>query len=149
MHPGQFAVFPVDLKFHRLHDESGALAEFDPYVSVFENLEEAEAHASEIVARTPAICCEIYDHEGKVKEPVRVIYADSVRDRYVGRPAAWRFTRWGAIIFFCGLALVIVDGLHGWHLIWGYVVGNKLILVGGALLLRGLLGFRSSDIHHL
>ncbi len=145
MRPGQFAVFPVDLKFHRLHDESGTLAGADPLVAVYPSLGEAEAHANEIVARFPALFCEIYDHEGKVKEPVRVIYNASVKGKYVGRPAAWRFTYWGAFILACGVALVTVDGLHDWHLIWGYVIGNKLILAGGALLLRGLLGFRSPD----
>ena len=104
------------------------------------DLDEAVTFANAIVARHPELCAEIYDHEGKSGEPLRIVYEPSVRGKYEGRPYAKRETAWGVTIVCCGIAFIIVDFRHHLEWIWGYIIGLKLVIIGGSFLVRGLVG---------
>jgi hypothetical protein len=132
--PGQYAVFLFDARSHAPRgpagDEAGAIALCD-------GLTEALAFARETVAARPAIGCEIYDHEGKAKQPVEVVYNEQVRRKYHSLSWAKRETLGGTVLFFGGASLAAYDAMRGMAWIWGYIIGLKLMVIGTALLVRG------------
>jgi hypothetical protein len=140
--PGQFAVFVFDAATHVARDRDCKPFDSDQVsLALCAGLAEAEAFAKELVGRMPALVCEIYDHEGKSKEPTRVIYNPAVRHKYEGLRYSRRQTLWASLVFACGVAFVVHDFMLDLTWIWGYVIGLKLMTVGGFRLGQGLVGW--------
>lgn len=137
--PGQFAVFIYDARTRVARDAEGGWLNA-PSLALCGDLTEAVSFAMDVVARQPDLCCEIYDHEGKSKDPLRVIYNPAVRGKYHGLGYAKRETLWGSITLLLGITFIVTDARRDLAWIWGYVIGVKLTLVGGSFLVRGLVG---------
>jgi len=139
---GEYAVFFLSAARRTARDLDGrAFAQGEESVAICSSLDEAIDLANSTVARHPELCAEIYDHHGKSGEPVRLIYDPSVRGKYPGsRPYAKREAAWGLLIVAGGIGFVIYDARHELAWLWGYIVGIKLLLVGGNFLVRGLIG---------
>jgi hypothetical protein len=140
---GQYAVFVFDAHTHVARDAEGRPFEPGecPSLAICDDLPEAVGFATEVVTRYPALCGEVYDHEGKAKEPLQVIYNPAVRGKYAGLQYAKRQTLWGSLALLCGLAFAVHDFMLNLAWIWGYVIGVKLTLIGGFRLAQGLIGW--------
>jgi hypothetical protein len=141
--PGQHTVFVVDASTRVACDTEGRrLTSTDgTSIAVCDDLPDAANFAKELVTRHPALCCEIYDHEGKSKDPLQVVYNPEVRGKYEGLPYAKRMTFWGSLACLCGIALLVYDFRRDLTWLWGYFVGLKLVVTGGFCLAQGLLGW--------
>jgi hypothetical protein len=138
---GEYSVFILAAGNRTPRDTEGhTFASGDGSVAICVDLDEAVNFANTIVARHPELCAEIYDHEGKSGEPLRVVYEPSVRGKYEGRPYARRETAWGVTIASFGVAFVVFDALHHLEWMWGYIIGVKPPIIGGSFLIRGLAG---------
>ncbi len=139
--PGEYCVFILDAETRTPRDAEGR--PFSPgseAVAICGGLEEAVDLAESIVNRHPELCGQIYDRHGKSDEPLRTVYEPSVRGRYEGRPYARRETLRGLTLMSGGAVLVLIDVRHDLTWMWGYIIGAKLALIGGAFLVRGLIG---------
>lgn len=142
--PGQYAVFLRDRDTSVPLTADGQFAAQNS-VAIFDSLSEARAWGEEICARHARARCDIYDSEGLANDAVESIYNAAVKGNYVGpKPARRRL--------FAGLAAVCVGSvLIAWDVhrdllfIWGYIVGIKLVLIGGTLAVQGALMLR--DLH--
>ena len=138
--PGQFAVFIFDAPTHVARDSEGAI--FKPAgtesIALCDNFPEALAFASGVVAIHPELCCEVYDDEGKSKEPRQTVYNPAVRSKYEGRQYAKRQALWGSLVVVCGVAFAAYDFTQHFTWIWGYVIGAKLTVIGGFRMFTGL-----------
>ncbi len=141
--PGQFAVFIFDAPTHVARDAAGG--HFNPPDSVSlalcDNLPEALAFAKDVVTHHPNLFCEIYDEEGKSKDPVQAVYNPAVRGKYVGLQYSRRQTLWGSLAMLAGIAFIVLDIMRDLAWFWGYIIGMKLTLVGGFRVTQGLLGW--------
>jgi hypothetical protein len=138
---GEYAVFILAAGNRMPRDREGRpFSSGGESVAICADFDDAVDFADTIVARHPELCAEIYDHEGKSGEPLRVVYEPSVRGKYEGRPYAKRETAWGLAIISCGIAFVIFDVRQSLAWMWGYIIGAKLIIIGGSFLIRGLIG---------
>jgi hypothetical protein len=108
-----------------------------PYCTVFSTLAEAEEHAAQQVALIPTLRCRIYDHQGLAVQPIREIRGN----QYKGdSEISARFRRWaGSILFFGGLALVVVDWSSDFSLSWPATIGVRMFPVGVVLLVTELV----------
>lgn len=139
--PGQYAVFAYDARTHVARGPDGLFAPAgEDSVAICEDLTRARDVSERLVASHPDICCEIYTHEGKSGDPVQVIYNSSVAGKYTGRPFARREALQGAALWLCAAIFIGVDIHHHLAWMWGYVIGLKLLIIGTAFLVRGLVG---------
>jgi hypothetical protein len=108
-----------------------------PYCTVFSSLAEAEEHAAQQVALIPTLRCRIYDHQGLAIQPVREIRGS----QYKGESEiSARFRRWaGSILFFGGLALIVLDWSTDFNLSWPATIGVRMFPVGLVLLVTELV----------
>lgn len=139
--PGQYAVFLRD------RGTSALLPLGEPFaaqnsIAIFESLSEARAWGEEICARHARVRCDIYDSEGLANDAVESIYNAEVWGNYVGpKPARKRL--YGGIAALCvGIVLIAWDVHHDLLFLWGYIVGIKLVLIGGTLAIQGALMLR-------
>ena len=141
--PGQYAVFIFDARSHVARDADGRPFQVAETASIAlcETLDEAADFAQEVVSGHPELCCEIYDHEGKSKDPVETVYNPGERHKYEGLRYHQREVYLGGPAVAAGIALVILDYHREFTWMWGYVIGLKLIMSGGFALLRGLIGW--------
>jgi hypothetical protein len=117
--PGEYAVVILDAGKRVPRDAEGReFATGEAGAQLWESVEEARMFAGDVVARHPELCCEIYTHEGKSGEPLDTVYNQAVRGKYEGRPYA----------------------KHDLTLLWGYIIGAKLVIIGGNYFLRGVAG---------
>jgi hypothetical protein len=108
-----------------------------PYCTVFSTLAEAEVYATRQVALIPTLRCRIYDHRGLAVQPIREIRGSQHKGESEITP---RFRRWaGSILFFGGLALVILDWSKDFSLSWPATIGFRLFPAGLILLLTELV----------
>jgi hypothetical protein len=103
-----------------------------PFCTIFDTLADAEQYAKEQVSLKPQLRCRIYDHQGLAKPPVREIRGT----QYVGESEiSPRFRRWGgSVLFFGGLALIIVDWSADFRLTWPATIGVRMVIPGLILL---------------
>jgi hypothetical protein len=108
-----------------------------PYCTVFSTLAEAEEYATRQVALIPTLRCRIYDHRGLAVQPVREIRGS----QYKGESEiSARFRRWaGSILFFGGLALIVLDWSTDFNLSWPATIGVRMFPVGLVLLVTELV----------
>jgi hypothetical protein len=107
-----------------------------PYCTVFSTLAEAEEHAAQQIALIPTLRCRIYDHQGLAVQPIREIRGT----QYKGESEiSARFRRWaGSILFFGGLALIVLDWSTDFNLSWPATIGMRMFPVGLVLLVTEL-----------
>jgi hypothetical protein len=135
MSPSEYAVLyssqPVPFPHHDGTPATG------PTCTVFSTLAEAEEHAAQEVALIPTLRCRIYDHHGLAVQPVREIRGS----HYKGESEiSARFRRWaGSILFFGGLALVVLDWSTDFNLSWPATIGVRMFPVGLVLLVTELV----------
>jgi hypothetical protein len=108
-----------------------------PSCTVFSTLAEAEEHATQQVALIPALRCRIYDHQGLAVQPIREIRGS----QYKGESEiSARFRRWaGSILFFGGLALIVLDWSTDFKLSWPATIGMRMFPVGLVLLVTEIV----------
>jgi hypothetical protein len=108
-----------------------------PTCTVFSTLAEAEEHATQQVTLIPTLRCRIYDHQGLAVQPVREIGGS----QYKGESEiSARFRRWaGSILFFGGLALIVLDWSTDFKLSWPATIGMRMFPVGLVLLVTELV----------
>jgi hypothetical protein len=131
--PGQYCAFLRD------RDTSAPLS-ID--VTIFDSLAEARAWGEAICAQQPRARCDIYDSDGLANDAVESIYNAAVRENYVGPKPARRRLYGGLAAVSVGIALIAWDVHRDLLFMWGYILGVKLVLVGGALAIQGSLMLR-------
>jgi hypothetical protein len=111
-------------------------------VTIFDSLSEARAWGDEICARHPRARCDIYDSEGLANDALESIYNAAVRGDYVGPKPAWRRLYAGLAAVCVGSLLIAWDIHRDLLFMWGYIVGIKMVLIGGSLATQGILMLR-------
>jgi hypothetical protein len=108
-----------------------------PTCTVFSTLAEAEVYATQQVALIPTLRCRIYDHQGLAVQPIREIRGT----QYKGESEiSARFRRWaGSILFFGGLALIVLDWSADLSLYWPATICMRKFPVGLVLLVTELV----------
>ena len=107
-----------------------------PSCTILGSLEEAEEYAKAQVMLNPELRCRIYDDRGFVGPPILEVCGQ----RYKGESEiSPRFRRWfGSLLFFGGLALVIVDWSSDFKLTWPATIGARMLIPGLILLVTEL-----------
>jgi hypothetical protein len=139
--PGEHCVFILDAKLRTPKDADGReFSEGEAAVEITPDFATAVRFAEDVVTRHPELCCEIYGSEGKSDAPLRTVYEPSVRGRYEGLPWAKREASIGVAVVAVGTLMIIYDARHDLSWMWGYIVGAKCVIIGGAYLIRGITG---------
>jgi hypothetical protein len=139
--PGEFSVFILDADLRIARDFNGEEFRDGEFAAeIAPDFASAVRFAEELVARHPELCCEIYGSEGRSGEPLRTVYEPSVRGKYEGLPWAKREAAIGATIISVGIAFIVYDARHDLRWMWGYILGAKLLIIGGSYLVRGIAG---------
>jgi hypothetical protein len=108
-----------------------------PYCTVFSTLAEAEEHATQQVALIPTLRCRIYDHQGLAVQPIHEIRGTQHKGE---SEISARFRRWaGSLLFFGGLALIVLDWSTDFKLSWPATIGVRMFPVGLILLVTELV----------
>lgn len=129
MSPGEYAV-------HYSSFDSSAL-ETGPTCTILGSLADAEEYAKAQVALKPTLRCRIYDDRGFVGPPILEVRGQ----QYVGESEiSPRFRRWvGSLLFFSGLALIILDWSVDFRLTWPATIGVRLLIPGLILLVTEVI----------
>jgi len=118
MSESQYAVFRFDVKTMVMADDTPL---------IFDTLADAERHCGENIAAMPALGCRILDHTGKT---VRTFSDDQIYDQHHGRPAAKRNVVLGSALLIAGVSSVALDAWLGWRLVFGVLLGVRLLWAG-------------------
>jgi hypothetical protein len=118
MSDSQYAVFRFDVK-------TMVMAEGAPLI--FDTLPDAERHCQENIAVNPSLGCRILDHTGKT---IRTLSDHQVYDQHHGRPAAKRNVLLGSVFLIAGVSSVALDAWLGWRLVFGVLLGVRLLWAG-------------------
>lgn len=123
MAPGEYAVHYSSFEKAAVHG---------PECAILGSLADAEEYAREQVALRPSLRCRIYDHQGFIGAPVSEVRgAEYVPESEITR----RFRRLGgAILFFGGLILTLVDWSANFKFGWPAMLGTRMLLPGLVLL---------------
>jgi hypothetical protein len=138
---GQYAAFLRDRDSSVPLTADGQFAVLNS-VTIFDSLPEARAWGEEICARHPRARCDIYDSEGLTNDAVESIYNAAVRGDYVGPKPARRRLYLGLAAVCVGMLLIAWDIHRDLLFMWGYIVGLKMVLIGGAAATQGALMLR-------
>ena len=133
MSESQYAVFRFDVK-------SMVMAEGGPLI--FDTFPAAERYCQEDIASHPALGCRILDHTGKT---VRTFSDDQVYDKHHGRPAAKRNVLLGSVFLLAGAGSVALDAWLGWRLVFGVLLGVRLLWAGTVKTIDGVTFLMSRD----
>ena len=118
MSDSQYAVFRFDVK-------TMVIAEGEPLI--FNTLPDAEHYCQENIAAKPSLGCRILDHTGKT---VRTFSDQQIYDQHHGRPAAMRNVWLGSALLLVGASSVALDAWLGWRLVFGVLLGVRLLWAG-------------------
>ena len=118
MSESQYAVFRFDVKTMVMADDAHL---------IFDSLPDAERHCQANIKATPALGCRILDHSGKT---VRTFSDDQFYDQHHGRPAAKRNVLLGSVFLMAGVSSVALDAWLGWRLVFGVLLGVRLLWAG-------------------
>jgi hypothetical protein len=102
---------------------------------VFDRLEDARRFCEEQVNQHPAMCCEVFDFEGRAKPPLLVVVHPGVAEKDE-LSATWvRRRKYIAMAsFLCAIPLIVWDWRTGEYMVLPTVVGVNLIVLGLRLL---------------
>ena len=140
---GEYCVFILDGKGRQVMDSEGKpFAEGEESVEIASDYAEAVAFAEDAVQRHPSLCCEIYDHHGRIAEPVVTIYEADVATRFIGPGYVLHHLLIGLILSLAGIVSVAYGGP-----MWGGVLALYLVIFGGTLLVLGMFAFMKE--HHI
>ena len=142
---GQCALFVFDARSHSARNPDGGVPAGSASLALFDDLDGATAFASDLVAKRPELCCEIYDYGREYGQPLSTIYNDTFHEKHLGRGLAKRQTAGGALAITAGVALVVIDFRHDLTWFWGYILGVKLLIIGTTLFINGVLGLRTTE----
>lgn len=120
MSESQYTVFRFDVKTMIMADGPGGPL-------IFDTLTEAEKYCKENIVADPALGCRILDHAGKT---VRTFSDDQLYNQHHGRPAAKRNVLLGSIFLIGGASSVALDAWLGWRLVFGVLLGVRLLWAG-------------------
>jgi hypothetical protein len=124
MSPGEYAVHYSS--FDKVAQETG------PSCTILGSLKGAEEYAKTQVILNPELRCRIYDDRGFVGSPILEVCGKQYEGESEISP---RFRRWfGSLLFFGGLALVIVDWSSDFTLTWPATIGTRMLIPGLILL---------------
>ena len=118
MTDSQYAVFHFEVK-------SMVMVERAPLI--FDTFSDAERHCQENIAAHPSLGCRILDSSGKT---IRTFSDHEIYDQHHGRPAAKRNVVLGSIFLAAGLGSVALDAWLGWRLVFGVLLGVRLLWAG-------------------
>lgn len=118
MSASQYAVFRFDVK-------SMVMAEGEPLV--LNSLSEAERYCQENIATDPTMGCRILDRAGRT---VRTFSDQQIYDNHHGLPAAKRNVVLGSALLVVGVSSVALDAWLGWRLVFGVLLGVRLLWAG-------------------
>jgi hypothetical protein len=141
--PGQYAAFLRDRDTSVPLTADGLFAAHKS-VTIFDSLDEARAWGEEICTRHSRARCDIYDSAGLANDAVESIYNAAIRGNYVGPKPARRRLYGGLAAVCIGIVLIAWDVHRDLLFIWGYILGIKMVLVGGAVAIQGVLMLRDS-----
>ena len=111
-------------------------------VTIFDSLAEARLWGEGICARHSRARCDIYDSEGLANDAIESIYNAAVRGNYLGPIPARRRVYAGIAAACVGLVLIAWDIHRDLLFMWGYILGVKMVLIGGAVAIQGALMLR-------
>jgi len=102
---------------------------------IFDRLEDARRFCEQQVNQHPALCCEVFDFEGRAKPPLLVVTHPRVAERDE-LSATWvRRRKYIAMAsFLCAIPLIVWDWRTGEYMVLPTVVGVNLIVLGLRLL---------------
>lgn len=139
--PHQYALFHVDVKSWGDCTPEGKPIMFsaDSSCLIFDSLAEAEAYAAQKIAELPTVSCEIYDHEGKAKNPTKVFIHDTKRSFYTGTSTYQSDLFWGSFWIFVGVGgFFFISWWENWTYIFSCVVSSKPLVVGSVRFFGGI-----------
>jgi hypothetical protein len=85
----------------------------------------------------PGLRCRIYDDRGFVGPPILEVRGQQYKEESGISP---RFRRWfGSLLFFGGLALIIVDWSVDFRLTWPATIGVRMLIPGLILLVTEVI----------
>ena len=126
MSDSQYAVFRFDVK-------TMVMADADPLI--FNTLPDAERHCRENIATNASLGCRILDHTGKT---VQTISDQQIYEKHHGRPAAKRNVWMGSALLMIGISSVALDAWLGWRLVFGVLLGVRLLWAGTVKTIDGV-----------
>jgi len=118
MSESQYAVFRFDVKTMVMDGDAPL---------IFNSFADAERDCQENVAANPAVGCRILDRTGKT---VRTFSDERLYDQHHGRPAAKRNVLLGSALLAAGVSSVALDAWLGWRLVFGVLLGVRLLWAG-------------------
>jgi hypothetical protein len=139
--PGQYAAFLRDRDSSVPLTADGQFAAHNS-VTIFDSLSESRAWGEEICERHSRVRCDIYDSEGLANDAVESIYNTAVKGNYVGPKPARRRLYGGLAAVCAGSVLIAWDFHRDLLFMWGYILGLKMVLIGGAVAIQGTLMLR-------
>ena len=118
MTESQSAVFLFDVKTMLMSDGAP---------QIFDSLPDAERYCEERILANPAQGFRIYDRGGKI---IHTFSNEEVYEQHHGRPAAKRSVIVGSLCLIAGAASVALDAWLEWRLVFGVLLGVRLLWVG-------------------
>jgi hypothetical protein len=98
---------------------------------LFDSVNEAMSFCVAAVRQSPSICAELFDDQGRGKEPLAVVVDESVAEKAELSRTRVRWRKIGAIVLFCmGVPLIVWDASKDWDLILPAVFGFNMVIVG-------------------
>ncbi|HMF64126.1 MAG TPA: hypothetical protein VK608_08575 [Edaphobacter sp.] len=136
MVPGEYAILYANLQPPLLDQPPGSLPPTGPVCVVFDNLPAAEAYAERQAAQFPRLRCNIYDHTGMSRHPIRQICGIHGRDT---NEISAGFRRWGgSVLLLLSIVLGIAEWRSGSTLTWAGTIASRLAPAGLILLVTEL-----------
>src|ERR1700761_4574703 len=98
---------------------------------LFDSFWEAKTFCEAQVKQHPFMCAEIFDHQGRSKEPLAVIVDATVGEKgELSATSVRKRKLWACALFCGGGSLVVWDWSKEWDLSWPAVLGFNMIFVG-------------------
>ena len=129
MTDSQCAVFHFDVKTMSARDA----------LVILDSLAEAERYSKHKIASTPGLGCRIYDRDGKI---LRTFIDPQVYERFHGQPAAKRSLLVGMLCLIAGVGFISLDVWMGLRLIFGVLLGVRLLWAAAVNLIDGATALR-------
>jgi hypothetical protein len=102
---------------------------------LFDGFAEAKIFCETQVKHHPSICAEIFDHQGRAKQPLAVVIDASLAEKAeLSNSNVRRRKVWAIVLFFLAVPLIVYDGSKDWGLIWPAVFGFNMLIGGFRLL---------------
>jgi len=129
MTDSQYAVLHFDVKTMSARDAP----------LIFDSLAEAERYSKDKIATIQGLGCRIYDRDGK---SLATFVDPQVYERFHGQPAAKRSLLVGMLCLVAGVGFISLDVWMGLRLIFGVLLGVRLLWAAAVNLIDGIGGFK-------